>query len=146
VGSRHSPRLSVPDIRSRHLPDDEAENLKRLADALTMLKATEWEPHSEEVVAREWSPKVLSGDRTWLLVTRAGRLDIMFTPSGTRGFGDLSRRAVTYSLGDIDVRVAALEDTIRSKEASARDRDLQQLPTLRKLLERRGRNKVGSEP
>jgi hypothetical protein len=111
-----------------------------------MLKATEWEPHSYEVVARQWSPKVLSGDRTWLLVTRAGRLDIMFAPSGTRGFGDLSRRAVTYSLGDIDVRVAALEDTIRSKEASARDRDLQQLPTLRKLLERRGRNKVGSEP
>jgi hypothetical protein len=111
-----------------------------------MLKATEWEPHSYEVVARQWSPKVLSGDRNWLLVTRAGRLDIMFTPSGTRGFGDLSRRAVTYRLGDIDVRVAALEDTIRSKEASARDRDLQQLPTLRKLLERRGQSGGGSAP
>jgi hypothetical protein len=34
------------------------------------------------------------------------------------------------------VRVAALEDIIRSKEAANRDKDRQALPTLRLLLEK----------
>lgn len=34
-----------------------------------------------------------------------------------------------------NVAVTALEDLIRMKEAAARERDLVQVPTLRKLLE-----------
>ncbi len=40
----------------------------------------------------------------------------------------------------LDVRVAALEDVIRSKEAAARPKDQRTLPVLRQLLDEiRGR-------
>ncbi|MGH7687431.1 MAG: hypothetical protein ACREN2_11535 [Candidatus Dormibacteria bacterium] len=38
-------------------------------------------------------------------------------------------------LGGVTVRVAALEDIVRSKEAAGRDKDAVVLPALRRLLE-----------
>lgn len=58
-------------------------------------------------------------------------------PSGTRGYADLRRHAVSVALGGIDVPVASLLDVIRSKEAAGRSKDPAQLPVLRKLLARR---------
>lgn len=74
----------------------------------------------------------------WNLTTRLGRLDVAFVPSGTQGYRDLVRDAVRYRIGGVEVLVASLADVIRSKEAAGRERDRLHLPTLRKLLERRG--------
>ena len=57
-------------------------------------------------------------------------------PAGTRGYADLSARAIQLSIRGIEVPVAALADVIRSKEAADRERDRLVLPTLRALVER----------
>ena len=115
--------------------DEKGPNRQRLADALIELGATEWDPHKDEFVEREWSEHMLSADKTWLLGTRFGRLDILFAPAGTGGYPDLARRRQMIRLGHRDIPVSAIEDLIRMKEAAGRERDLQQVPTLRKMLE-----------
>jgi hypothetical protein len=66
----------------------------------------------------------------------AGDLDICFAPSGTRGYRDLRREALRTRIGPgVSVSVASLRDVIRSKEAAGRDKDLAQLPLLRRTLE-----------
>ncbi len=91
-------------------------------------------PAQGEFVDRLWNEESLTVDDTWLLGTRLGRLDVLFTPAGTRGFSDL-KSGVVIDVGGKGVPVTALEDLIRMKEAAGRERDLQQVPTLRKLLE-----------
>ena len=55
-------------------------------------------------------------------------------PSGTKGYADLAERAETVDIGDVEVRVAALEDIVRSKAAAGREKDEVVLPTLHRLL------------
>ncbi len=117
-------------------PATDKRNLSALAAALTDLEAREWDPRKEEATDREWTAEMLRIDAMWILDTKFGRLDVVLEPAGTGGFSDLSRRVVVYELDGQDVPVAHLEDIIRSKEAAGRERDLAQLPTLRKLLER----------
>jgi hypothetical protein len=80
------------------------------------------------------------------LVTRLGDLDLSFQPSGTGGFDDLIAHAEAMKVKGSDVRVAALEDVIRSKEAAARPRDQRAPPMLRQLLaEVRARGRDGKK-
>jgi hypothetical protein len=80
---------------------------------------------------------MLSTADTWTLTTSAGDLDLCFAPAGTRGYDDLRRDASREQLGaGLSVAVASLRDVIRSKEAAGRDKDLAQLPLLRRTLER----------
>ena len=116
-------------------PRGDVANLESLAGALRAIEAKEYDPHKGELVEREWTATMLAGDRTWFLGTSAGRLDVVFEPSGTGGYRDLARRAVDMEIDGLQVRVASLEDVIRSKEAANRPRDREQLPTLRRLLE-----------
>lgn len=110
-------------------------NLRKLAAALEALDAKEYEPHKGELVDRAWDETTLAGDATWILGTAWGRLDLVFEPDGTKGYEDLARAAVEYDVGGVHLRVASLEDVIRSKEAADRPRDREQLPTLRRLLD-----------
>ena len=116
-------------------PAREPANLTRLASALDVLEAKEYDPHKGDLVERVWDGAMLSSDVTWILGTSAGRLDIVFHPSGTGGYADLVRGAAEMDIGGTRVRVASLEDVIRSKEAANRARDREQLPTLRRLLD-----------
>jgi hypothetical protein len=70
----------------------------------------------------------------WNLSTDAGRLDIVFDPSGTGGFADPSRGADRFDVFGVQIQVARLEDLIRSKEATQRARDAQEVIALRELL------------
>jgi len=82
-------------------------------------------------------PKALAGSRSWNLVTDLGLLDISFEPSGTHGWADLDREATEEELADaLVVRVASLDDVIRSKQAAGRPKDLAVLPALRALQQR----------
>ena len=117
-------------------PDKSHNNLERLVNVLRDLGAQEWKPHRDEFLDREWSAEMLAVDKVWLLMTKHGPLDLVFEPSGSSGYGDLVKKAVPYQIGKVEVLVASIEDLIRIKAATDRERDRMQLPTLRKLLER----------
>ncbi|MFN2595530.1 MAG: hypothetical protein ABR579_11655 [Actinomycetota bacterium] len=119
-------------------PKRDTDNLGRLAAILLVDLLALWEATGspfastlEEAEARLKSESILS------FQTRLGHLDVVFEPAGTAGYKDLVRHAVTYKIGRSTVQTSSLADIIRSKEAAHRERDLQQLPTLRKLLERK---------
>ena len=92
-------------------------------------------------------PRMLGGSEMRTLTTRAGDLDLVFEPPGTRGYDDLRRQALDLDLGSGSrVLVAALPDVIRSKEASNREKDRMHLPALRRTVEivrRREREQPG---
>ncbi len=116
-------------------PATDDENLERLAAALRELGAR-LRTAEPEGVAFPVDARTLAGAEMWTLTTSAGDLDLCFIPAGTRGYDDLRREASRVRLGrGLNVTVASLRDVIRSKEAAGRDKDLAQLPLLRRTLE-----------
>lgn len=115
-------------------------NLDALADALNELNARLMSAEAPGgSIAIDWRGKDL---QRWIvdfrflnLATDHGQLDLIHRPGGTTGYDDLAKAARVVEVDDVEIKVAALEDIIRSKEAVARQRDLEQLPTLRLLLE-----------
>ncbi len=117
-------------------PSDHGPNLRRLATALRDMGARIRTEHEPEGLTFDASAEMLGRIRLLNMVTRFGNLDIAFEPSGTRGYDDLKRDAVTVDIRGLAVPVASLADVIRSKEAAGRDKDRLHLPILRQLLER----------
>jgi len=123
------------------VPDLKKTNLDALAAALNELNARSRSHEELDGIEIDWSGKNL---QKWIvdfqflnLLTDYGVLDLLHRPGGTAGYRELARNAEQFEVGDFVVHAAALEDIIRSKEAVGRERDLQHLPTLRLLLERR---------
>ena len=121
-------------------PARDPDNLQRLAAALRALDAR---------IRADAVPDGLPFDRSagflrnlgpggiLNLTTRAGALDVSFTPAGTGGYDDLKGDAVTMDASeDVSILVASLGDVIRSKSAADREKDRQALPRLHELLER----------
>jgi hypothetical protein len=120
-------------------PKRTARNRQRLAEALIELEARIYSVSDPGGVAFKADGEMLEVADTWNLVTRFGRLDISFMPSGTRGYEDLVRGARDVEVGDgISIKVASLLDIIRSKEAANRDKDRVVIPLLREMLDRFG--------
>lgn len=120
-------------------PALDPENLERLAAALRSLGARVRAEGSPEGVPFDCSGAFLRNlgrDAVLNLTTRAGDIDVAFTPTGTQGFRDLKRDAVSIDAGGITILVASLADVIRSKAAADREKDRLALPRLRSLLER----------
>ena len=67
------------------------------------------------------------------LVTDAGRLDIVFAPSGTKGYDDLTKNADEFEAFGVRFFAASLDDIIRSKEAAGRGKDEDDVILLRAL-------------
>ncbi len=116
-------------------PAADQANLARLAAALREVDARVFTISEPEGISFACEAETLREARVWNLITSAGRVDLSFKPAGTQGYPDLVRDAVTVEIGPTLVRVAALADVIRSKEAAGRERDRQALPTLRRLQE-----------
>lgn len=137
-GTLHGSPISTRDVDV--VPDLRASNLDALAHALNEMNArvvANDAPNGSMEV--DWRGKDLMrwivDFRFLILITDYGRLDLIHRPRGTSGYADLARSAVDLELDDVHVKVAALEDIIRSKEAAGRQRDLEHLDTLRLLLE-----------
>ena len=109
-------------------------NLSALSSALTEMHARIWTNDEPEGLAFDHSGESLGRAKIWNLVTDHGRLDITFEPSGTTGFDDLRRDAVTLRVMDRPVDVASLADVVRSKQAAGRRKDEVVLPVLREML------------
>jgi len=119
-------------------PDPAADNVERLSGALADLDARVRAPDTPGGIPFAHDARSLAAVGVWNLVTRVGDLDISFVPSGTHGYADLRRDAVTLSIHGTEVTVASLADVVRSKEAAGRDKDRAALPILRRLLDEQG--------
>ncbi len=119
-------------------PARDPQNLRRLADALQELDARIFTNTIPEGLAFDCSPQMLARADIWNLVTKAGRLDLAFNPSGTTGFADLAPQAVRFEVYGHTLLAARLEDIIRSKEAANRPQDRQDVEVMKEMLERRG--------
>ena len=73
-------------------------NLRRLAAALRELEARVYTESVPEGLEFDCSAQALARADMWNLITAAGRLDVAFTPSGTAGYDDLARNAVSFDV------------------------------------------------
>jgi hypothetical protein len=118
-------------------PATNAENLKRLAAALRDLHARVYTAAVPQGLPFSCDAETLARANLWNLTTDAGRLDVIFKPSGTEGYDDLARSAVTFEAFGIELRAASLKDILRSKLASNRPQDQQDVVILAEMLKRR---------
>jgi hypothetical protein len=125
----------LPTLDADICPSRTPANLGRLAAALVDLDARIRTLDVDEGVPFPHDAVFLARVDLLNLVTRAGDLDLSFTPAGTSGFDDLARHAIPMHIRGATIAVAALEDIIRSKEAANRPKDHRALPLLRQLLE-----------
>ncbi len=117
-------------------PARDRENLERLAAALSELNARVYTDTVPEGLAFDCNIAMLERSEMWNLVTAAGRLDIAFIPSGTKGFDDLRRDAVCFDVYGVELLAASLNDIVRSKEAADRPQDRQDVVIIREMLRR----------
>lgn len=117
-------------------PDRTPENLRRLAAALRELDARVFTENVPEGLPFDCSPATLARGEVWNLTTAAGRLDLVFVPSGTEGFDDVARGAVRFQVYGVELLAACLEDIIRTKVAADRSQDRQDVIVLREILAR----------
>jgi len=116
-------------------PDQSLSNLKRLSAALREMDAKIWTQPEPEGLSFDHAGASLADVQILNLMTDYGRLDVTRTPAGTQGYDDLKRDAMTVDVFGLAVSVASLADVVRSKQAAGRPKDLQFLPTLRRLLD-----------
>jgi len=117
------------------VPELSQGNLQLLSDALRAMHARVWTSDEPDGIPFDHDGRSLAESSVWNLVTDHGRLDVTFVPSGTQGYGDLSRDAVHLTILGVETDVASLADVIRSKEAADREKDRLVLPVLRRILE-----------
>jgi hypothetical protein len=118
-------------------PAADPENLARLAAALNELHARVYTDSVPEGLAFACDAQSLGRAKLWNLVTDAGRVDIVFEPSGTEGYAQLAASAITFEVFGLKVQTASLEDILRSKRASNRPQDRQDALIIEQMLRRR---------
>ena len=109
------------------------ENLEALASVLRMLHARL--RGVEGAVPFRLDARALRAGDAFTFVTDLGDLDILATPSGTLGYGDLVKDAQPLDLNGLNVLVASRDDLIRMKLASGRPKDLIEAEILGALRE-----------
>jgi hypothetical protein len=118
------------------IPDGRLENLRRLSAALRALDARIRVEGIAGGLPFDHDARSLAGMTVLNLTTRAGDLDIAMRPAGIDSYAEWNRHATDLVVLDVPVRIAALDDLIRSKEAAGRDKDRVALPLLRALRDR----------
>lgn len=116
-------------------PETSSENLERLAQALDAMDARIFTDPVPEGLPFAPDETFLRENPILNLVTRYGRVDIISKPAGSDGYPDLARDAITVMIDELPVKVASLEDVIRTK-AAVTSRDDPAVPVLREILAR----------
>lgn len=116
------------DICPRHDPD----NADRLAAALRTLDARIYSDAIPEGLPFDCSGTFILNMSMLNLICASGRLDVSFEPAGG-GYDVLIDRAAEFELDGLVIKVASLDDIIRSKRAANRPKDQLTLPILEAL-------------
>jgi hypothetical protein len=122
------------------IPGPDPANARRLFDALDQLDAAPREigdlrPKEMPV---EWGPEALDHGGNWVLMTSAGRIDVLQWVSGVEGWEELRGRAVEAELPGIGrVWFASYDDLVAMKSAANRPIDVVDLDQLRRIREDR---------
>jgi hypothetical protein len=112
------------------VPSTRPENIRQFGDALSDLKAR------REDGGKLGLDGVLKTEPLLALTTNAGELKIVREPAGTRGYDDLRRAATREPLGQgVRPSVASTGDLARMLGALGREKDLENLRMLRRLIE-----------
>ena len=119
------------------VPARSAEDLDRLAGALRELDAKVHTANIPEGLTFDCTGKMLARGDSWSLATLAGRLNLEFFPDGTLGYHDLLLSAMGYDVFGTHLKAATLEDIIRSKKASDRPQDRQDVAVMREMMRQR---------
>ncbi len=135
AAARHGSPFATQDVDIT--PEVRVDNMDRLSSALRELRARIRTEGVDGGLPFDHDGTSLSAAGVWNLTTRYGDLDISLRPTGTDGYPDLSRGAEVVTAFGVHVRLAALEDIIRSKQAANRPKDQRVLPTLREILANR---------
>ncbi|KAA0233860.1 MAG: hypothetical protein JJLCMIEE_01155 [Acidimicrobiales bacterium] len=117
------------------VPARDPANLERLGQALRSLDARLRVPESPDGIAFDPHPSLLDSIATLNLTTRCGDLDLTFAPAALDDYDALVAASAEFDLAGCRVKVAALRDLIRSKEAADRPKDRATLPILYALEE-----------
>lgn len=115
------------------VPSRADNNLERLSAALIDLEARIRVLDSPDGIAFDPHPALLESMVLLNMTTRCGDLDVTFSPSALDDYEALLAVSATFDVDGHMVRVAALADIIRSKEAADRPKDRVTLPILRAL-------------
>lgn len=121
------------------LPNSDIANLERLSSALRDLDAMVRSTEDPEGVRFDPHPALLGSVDMLNMTTRCGDLDLTFRPSGLDGYDSVLASAITIDLDQVSIRIAALDDIIRSKTAADRRKDRAVLPVLHALREETAR-------
>ena len=116
------------------------ENLASLAAALRELGAKL--RGVREPVPFRLDAKTLQDGDAFTFTTNLGDLDVLGTPTGTRGYDELDANAAPIPIGAAEVRVVSLDDLVRMKRAAGRTKDrlmLENLGALREEMAKRRR-------
>jgi len=111
------------------------ENHHRLVKALVALHAR-LRGVEDDVPFRLDARTIASGD-SFTFLTDAGSLDVLGTPSGTEGFGDLIRTATDTDLDGLTIKLCDIEDLLRMKRAAGRPKDLIEAEVLTAVRDER---------
>jgi hypothetical protein len=133
----HGSATFTQDLDIFYATDDA--NLEALGRVLVKLKATL--RGVEEDVPFVPDARTLRSVEVLTLETRAGPLDVLARPDGTRSYAAVRRRAERLDLGKIAVLVASVDDLIAMKRAAGRPKDLiaiEELEAIGELRRRRG--------
>jgi hypothetical protein len=119
AGALRGSPVITGDVDVCYARDDE--NLERLAEALRSLGARlRGAPPDVPVLL---DARTLRAGDHFTLSTSAGPLDVLGTPSGTKGFADLDADPTDEEVDGVTIRVASIEDLIRMKRATGRAKD-----------------------
>jgi len=116
-------------------PAKTSENMERVSAALVELDAKLRVESEPDGVSFDPHPSLLMSMVALDLTTRCGDLDLTFQPAALDDYDELLAASDEYELSGQKVRVAALADIIRSKEAAGRAKDHATLPILYALQE-----------
>lgn len=104
------------------------DNMRRLAEALEELGARVRGVDADDLEVDPTDPRQLASGANWTLVTDAGWLDFMPGADGARDYADIAADAVPVRDGEF--LVVGLDDLIRMKRASGRDKDIDDIAAL----------------
>ena len=121
-------------------PAPDAENAERLVQALKELGARIYVDPDTPALPLSTDARALRSMSIVNLLTRAGRLDILWEPPGSTGYADLRADAVEMHVLGHAVVVASIDGLIRTKGAAGRPKDLETIADLKFIRRQKGRS------